>query len=131
MKVFLIFILFATGILFSCKPESDLELRDGMLQNVPDSVLSVENMITVLTDIHLAESWVNINKSDTISKDDRLKQYYAQIFDLYDTNVKEYQSSYNYYSNEPVLMNYIYQKVTEKLNLLESENLNILKQNKK
>ncbi|MBK7038515.1 MAG: DUF4296 domain-containing protein [Bacteroidetes bacterium] len=131
MKVILIFMLFAAGILSSCKPKSDLEIRDLMMQNVPDSVLPIENMIIVLTDIQLAESWVNINKTDTIPKDERLKIYYAQIFDIHETNVRKYQSSYNYYANEPVLMNYIYQKVTEKLNLLESENTNILKQNKK
>ncbi len=131
MKVILIFMLFAAGILLSCKPDSDLEIRDAMMENVPDSVLAVDVMISVMTDIHLAESWSRLNKSDTIPQDDRLIIYYAQIFDMHDTDVRKYKSSYNYYSNEPVLMNYIYQKVTEKLNLLESENTNILKQDKK
>ncbi len=131
MRVIMIFMMLVSWILISCKPDSDLEIRDAMMENVPDSLLSVNNMINVMTDIHLAESWSRINKSDTIPQDDRLKMYYAQIFEMHNTDVKKYQSSYNYYSNEPVLMNYIYQEVTEKLNLLESENLNLLKQNKK
>jgi len=130
MRVIMIFMMLVSWILISCKPDSDLEIRDAMMENVPDSVLSVNNMINVMTDIHLAESWSRINKSDTIPQDGRLKMYYAQIFEMHNTDVKKYQSSYNYYSNEPVLMNYIYQEVTEKLNLLESENLNLLKQNK-
>lgn len=131
MKMILVFILIATGVLFSCKPKSDIEIRDAMIANVPDSVISVDDMIIVMTDIHLAESWAKINKADTIPSDERLKIYYAQIFEMHDTEIRKYQSSYYYYSNEPVLMNYIYQKITEKLNLLESENLNITKQNKK
>ncbi len=112
-----------TAVLFSCKPKSKFDLTDKMLENVPDSVLIVDSMINILADIHLAEAWATENKSDSLNSDQRLKLYYAAIFAEHHVKAERYRSSYAYYSNEPVLMNYIYTRVTEKLNLLESKNI--------
>ena len=121
------FFLSTLLILSACKPKSAFEVNDDMINNVPDSVLAVENMVLVMTDIHLAEALVQENKTDTIPQDIRLKEHYAYIFKLHNIDSKKYNSSYNYYSQNPVLMNHIYTKVVEQLNVLESKNLKVKK----
>ena len=121
------FFLSTLLILSACKPKSAFEVTDDMINNVPDSVLAVDNMVLVMTDIHLAEALVQENKTDTIPQDIRLKEHYAYIFKLHNIDSKKYNSSYNYYSQNPVLMNHIYTKVVEQLNVLESKNLKVKK----
>jgi len=111
--------------MFSCKPGNDFEFSPEKLNNIPDSLLQPEQMIEVLTNIHLAEAWAVEMKNDTVSKDIRLQQFYGEIFSKYNTTTEQYKASYNYYASDPPLMHYIYQKVTEKLNLLESKTRNI------
>ncbi len=118
-------------ILSACKPKSEFEFTEKMLQNIPDSVLNVDRMVDVMVDIHLAEAYVAENKADTIPQEERLKMFYAQVFAIHEIETKLYQNSYNYYVQEPVLMDHIYQKVTDKLNILEMQDLDISKQNKK
>jgi hypothetical protein len=121
------FFLLTLLILSACKPKSAFEVTDDLINDVPDSVLAVEEMVLVMTDIHLAEALVQENKTDTIPQDIRLKEHYAYIFKLHQIDSKKYNSSYNYYSQNPVLMNHIYTKVVEQLNVLESKNLKVKK----
>lgn len=118
------------AIIVSCKPKSKFDVTDKMLTNVPDSVLAVDTMIAIMTDIHLAEAWAADNHPDSLNQDEQLKKYYAEIFAKHHIHALQYRSSYNYYTNEPVIMNHIYTKITERLNLLESENLNVSKSKK-
>lgn len=106
----------------ACNPKSEFEVTDQDLSSVPDSVLKVETMIEVMTDIHLAEAWVIEQKNDSIANDVKLESYYAGIYSNYGISAQHYKSSFTYYAQHPALMNYIYIKVTEKLNLLESQN---------
>ncbi len=113
--------------LMACNPKSDFEMSDQLLSNIPDSVVNVDEMISIMTDIHLAEAWVIEQPNDSIPNDTKLSAYYADIFANHNISAQQYKSSFNFYTGEPVLMNYIYQKITEKLNLLESENRNLNK----
>lgn len=119
----ILLILLATA----CKPKSEFDVSDKMINSVPDSVIAVEVMVSILTDVHLAEAYTTENKRDTIPADERLKTYYNQIFNIHDIDAEKYNSSFKYYANDPVLMNYIYTKVVEKLNILESTQLTVKK----
>ena len=125
--VYLIFIVVLICLTAACKPKSEFEISDAMIKNVPDTVIAVEPMIDIMTDIHLAEAWVQENKTDSIAPDIRLKQHYAEIYQLHDITDEAYKKSYKYYSANPVLMNYIYTKVVEQLNVMESQNLKVKK----
>ena len=128
MKWIFILLVFLAVLDTSCKPESEFDLTERMINNVPDSVLKVDKMIDVLVDIHLAEAMATENKTDSIPQEERLKMYYAQVFAIKKIDPKLFQRSYEYYVQEPVIMDHIFQKVTEKLNLLELEDLNVSKE---
>ncbi|MFI5172942.1 MAG: DUF4296 domain-containing protein [Chitinophagales bacterium] len=130
MRMILCSLVFFAGVFIACNPKSEFDYSDDMLKTIPDSVLSADKMIDILVDIQLAEALAIEDKADTIPQEERLKVFYAQIFAIHSIDAKLYQRSYAYYVQEPVIMDHIYQKVTEKLNLLELENLNVSKQNK-
>jgi len=127
MRLTTIFIAVLLVLASACKPKSEFEVDEAMLNSVPDSVLSVEQMISIMTDVHLAEAWAQENKKDTIPTDVRLKTYYATIFSMHQVEAEKYNSSFKYYANDPVLMNHIYTKVVEQLNIMESKQLKVKK----
>lgn len=79
-----------------------------------------------MTDVHLAEAWVVEDNNDSISKNTQLAGYYAEIFSNHSINSDQFKFSYNFYADRPYMMNYIYQAVTEKLNLMESKNRKLI-----
>ncbi len=127
MRLSTIFIAVLFVLAGACKPKSEFEVTEAMINSVPDSVLSVEQMINIMTDVHLAEAWAQENKRDTIPADVRLKAYYTTIFSIHQVEAEKYNSSFKYYSNDPVLMNHIYTKVVEQLNIMESKQLKVKK----
>lgn len=121
MKEFLIVLIVL--MCASCKPKSDLLFREEMLTTIPDSILPVQKMAEVLTDIHIAESAVQELKTDSLRlmKDVIIRDYYTDIMTLHKVSFIEFKNSYDYYTEHPLLMNYIYKNVTNNLSLLESK----------
>ncbi len=105
----------------ACKPDDPNTVTDSMIHNLPDSVIAFDSMVNITMDIHLAEAWVQENREDSIAKDERLKQYYAEIFGIYHISSDTYKKSYDYYVQNPVLMQELFAKVTEKLTIMESK----------
>lgn len=115
------------GLAFcACHPASEFEITSETFKDLPDTVMEVDKMINILTDIHLAEAWVIEDNNDTVSKNDQLASYYQEIFSQHKIDSKQYRQSYNFYAERPYMMNYIFQRVTEKLNLMESENRKLI-----
>ncbi len=113
-------------LLSACHPSSEFEITSDTFKNLPDTVLEVDKMIDIMTDIHLAEAWVIEDNNDTISKNAQLASYYEEIFLNHQITSDHYKRSYNFYADRPYMMNYIYQRITEKLNLMESENRKLI-----
>lgn len=111
----------------ACRPKDRYVATDEMRNDIPDSVIAFDSMVDITLDIHLAEAWTNESKTDSLSKDERLKQYYGQIFGLHQVSSERYKRSYQYYVAHPILMQDIYTRVTEKLTILESEQSRIKK----
>lgn len=122
----LVSVCFLSIALYSCHPKSEFEITSETFKNLPDSVLEVDKMIDIMTDVHLAEAWVVEDNNDSISKNAQLSTYYAEIFSNHRINSDQFKSSYNFYADRPYMMNYIYQRVTEKLNLMESKNRQLI-----
>lgn len=87
---------------------------------VKTSPLTEEKMITVLTDIHLAESWLKQRKidKDTLAHK-TMEDKYQVIFDLHKVTASDFETSFQYYITHPDEMNRLYEKVIEHINKLE------------
>ncbi len=106
-----------------CKPNSDLIFNEGMLNEVPDSIIQVEPMVNILVDIHLVEASMQELKTDSMReyKNQIIASDYLQVMEMHRVKYAQFKSSYDYYSEHPLLMNYIYKEVTQQLSLLESK----------
>lgn len=91
-----------------------------MLDDVPDTIIQSDQMIDILVDIHLAESAAPVLKTDSIKPEHLMQSYYSIIFEHHTITQSKFENSFQYYTEHPLVLNYIYQKVVEKLNLMES-----------
>ncbi len=81
--------------------------------------LKDDKMIDVLIDIQLAEATVSNSVNQV--KDSLLPIYYSYIFKKYDISDTVYRYNLTKLTSNPKRMNYIFEKVTEKLNKKEAE----------
>lgn len=92
-----------------------------MLLDIPDSIIQPEVMISALMDIQIAESAAMQLKTDSLTPTSLIREYYPDIFGHYDITEAEFKRSYTYYTEHPLVLNYIYEKVLEQLNLMLSD----------
>jgi hypothetical protein len=107
-------LLIVSSLLFSCKPKNDED------EKIPETVLSEEQLIKVLTDFYLAEGASGINvKAVTGEKYDS-----AYIFNpLKDNNIDKakFDSSMAYYTRHPKKLKIIYDKILDKLSVIQAK----------
>lgn len=87
---------------------------------VEQPVLSEEELIPVLKDIHLAEALLTeiMNKQD---KDSLARLYYAQIFELHHVDSSEFDQSMNAYMTNPAALDSLYEAVIQALSKEKKE----------
>lgn len=87
-------------------------------------VLSKDQMIQVLTDIHIAEAKVNdlALSGDTVAVTQA--KYFQFVCDKHQITPKQLEKSYQHYTKKPVLLDSIYQQVIVNLSELESAHKN-------
>ncbi|GGC02438.1 DUF4296 domain-containing protein [Dyadobacter sediminis] len=89
----------------------------------PKNTLSEEQMATILTDIHLAESRVNRLQLRSLDSSimifNKLKN---DIWKKHKVDTVAYRNSYSYYMTHPQQMTRIYEKVNRKITLREKNN---------
>jgi hypothetical protein len=114
MHTNLIKLFIVSCLLFSCKPVNEEE------ETIPSTVLSEEQLINVLTDAYLAEGASGINvKSVNGEKFDS-----AYVFNpLKDNNIDkaQFDSSMAYYTKHPKKLKIIYDKVLDRLSIIQAK----------
>jgi hypothetical protein len=80
-------------------------------------VIAKEEMIQLLSDMHLADAAVQGLKINRDSSDKLYKLYYAQIFEKHKTNTTQFKKSLQYYTQHPEMMDQMYMKVVENLSI--------------
>lgn len=87
----------------------------------PENILSPDVMEAVLTDMHLAEGFLNTRPSAI----DSLKQlgvgYREQIYKKHQTNQEQFKASFDYYNLHTEELDSIYANVITNLSKLEVE----------
>jgi hypothetical protein len=92
-------------------------------EKAPKNTLSPDQMVVILTDIHLAEA--RVNKLQLRSLDSSLmifNQLKSEIWKKYKVDTLAYRESYSYYMTHPQQMTRIYEKVNKKVELREKNN---------
>ena len=91
-------------------------------QHVPEGIIDNDKMVSVLTDIHLVDSYVSSAAYDTTTQP--AKNYYKVVYEKYKIDSVEFQKSLRYYSRQPELLDTMYYQVLQKLERKERrENL--------
>ncbi|WP_221389627.1 DUF4296 domain-containing protein [Dyadobacter sp. NIV53] len=89
----------------------------------PEHTLSQEQMASILTDIHVAES--RVTRLQLRSLDSSLlifNKLKTDIWKKYKVDTLDYRNSYSYYMMHPKQMAQIYEKVNKKIEIREKAN---------
>lgn len=89
--------------------------------SIPDYVISQDSMVHILSDVHIQESMINqYSQEGRHMKMNPVKQYQL-IFDKYKITKERYDTSYQFYLDNPVLLNKIYESVVIELTKKQAE----------
>lgn len=89
---------------------------------VPKVVLDQDKMIEVMTDVQIAESYIKLKfslKGDTIRSTDSI---YAAIYRKHQISAETYDTSFQFYTNHPEVLQEIYEKAINNLATIEAIN---------
>jgi hypothetical protein len=109
------FVLFVSGLLAIVACSTD--------EKPPKNILTQEQMATILTDVHIAES--RVTKLQLKSSDSSLlvfEKLKKEIWTKHKVDTMAYRSSYDYYMTHPKQMSLIYESVNKKIEAREKEN---------
>ena len=101
-------------MLYSC----GIEKKEEVI--VPNTLLNQDEMITVLTDYYLAEGATSLNIKQSASNQMDSVYGFNPLKDHLITKSK-FDSSVVFYSNHPVVLKLIYDKVLERLGKIQND----------
>jgi len=97
----------------------------------PELVISKEEMINVMTDVQIAESFIKLKftlRNDSVQLTDSI---YNAIFKKYNLTKESYDSSFSYYVSKPEVLQEIYEAAIINLSALDAKNEGDKLKNKK
>lgn len=99
-------------VIVSCKKSDEVKKPEGLL--------SEEEMVEVLTDIHLIEGARTglVIMGDSVGG---VNEHYKAFFIKHEVTQAQYDSSFVYYSKNPIIFDEIYERVIQNLSVIESE----------
>jgi hypothetical protein len=114
VKKILYILLFALGLV-ACGTK-----EEASAPPVNSDILSEEQMIDVLIDLHIEEASLTLNM---IQNDRALADSarYYNIYKVHNTTREQFDESFHYYAGEPEKLNAIYDTVLKRLNTMQTE----------
>ncbi|MGI8892979.1 MAG: DUF4296 domain-containing protein [Bacteroidia bacterium] len=110
-KLISISILTLILTLFSC---SEQEV------SIPDEIISREQMVQILAEMHIADASINYKSlGDTSRLNSAI--IYRQVLNKYSVSAEHYRESYQFYLDHPKLINKMYDEVINELSRRQSE----------
>ena len=86
---------------------------------MPEHLMTKEQMVPFLIDIHIAETKIKILKLDYDSSMAFFRKLEDEIYQKHQVTDSIYLLSYNYYMDQPALLLEIYEQVIDSLSLRE------------
>jgi hypothetical protein len=100
-------------LLFACSKDSNSK---------PDRLLSKDQMVNLLTDLHLAEAKIQtLNYKSADSGKIAYLQLEEQVFTSHNITKKDYDSSFSYYNKNLAELNEIYEKTIDSIGMRQSK----------
>jgi hypothetical protein len=87
---------------------------------VPKNILTKEELVPILVDIHLAQAFIGMNQFSDSSKFN-LQDYSSYIYKSHHMTKEKYENSMAFYTLHPELLDEIYQEVINELSKKQSE----------
>jgi hypothetical protein len=88
--------------------------------SIPDEIISREQMVQILADMHIADASINYKSlGDTTRLNSDI--IYRQVFNKYSVTTEQYRESYEFYLGKPGLMNKMIDEVINELSRRQSE----------
>lgn len=88
--------------------------------SIPSDIIPKDSMVYIMMDVHLAEAAVKTAAADTNYKLN-IKTYYDLIYKKYNITDSNFNKSLKFYTDNPVLLEQIYQKIAEEMSRKEAE----------
>ncbi|MBC8344176.1 MAG: DUF4296 domain-containing protein [Bacteroidetes bacterium] len=86
---------------------------------VPADVIPQDELVHMLIDIHLSEASVSLARLKKDSFNFYLGNYYYAIFTKYHVSKEDFEKSMEFYLENPVILQGIYENVIDSLNNLQ------------
>lgn len=87
----------------------------------PDGIIKEEEMIKVLSDIHITEATINLRNVSALNTSSLNASLYKNVFVKHKISKKEFEKSYTYYSSNTEIFNDIYDHVITELTKMQAE----------
>lgn len=117
---FLIAVLLCT-LLFSCKEEKDIPLSPAIV--AADSLISSDRMILIMSDVHIIEAALLLERNEGREPQEKAGYYYQCIFNKYHISQGRYDQNLLYYRQNPENFEKMYEKVIDILETRQKRNL--------
>lgn len=88
-------------------------------EKLPKGILAKDKMVNLLTDIHLIDGYGMTMMPDSNAV--KIPQLYQSVFKKYDTDSVQFRKSMEYYAQQPVELDSMYNAVTRRLERMEEE----------
>ena len=111
----LFLIVFTIFFVTSCYHENKPQI------NIPDTLLSKGEKVSILTDIYVAEGAIAYYKTKKELTQEMSTRYYKQIFQEHNINHRILKDNLRYYNSTPEIMEDIMEDVLARLSILQSE----------
>ena len=109
-----LFVFILLTVFFSCTQQEEKN---------PTNLLSDEQMIDALTEIHLLESAIKLNLIEGLKNDSlNIRDYYEALFDSKPYSYKEFQESFTYFTKNPSQMEVFLDSVLIRVQMMEFGN---------
>ncbi len=103
--------LFGLILLFSCKQKTT---------EIPEGIISRDSMINIMVDIHLADAVLLNPMTQSKIGDIPSNNLYKSVMDKYHIKKERFDKSMGFYSDNPVMLDSMYDGVIEKLSMIQS-----------
>jgi hypothetical protein len=88
---------------------------------VPETMLSEEEMISIMTDLHLVEAALSLRRNRGQSTNDVKDLWFAQLFEQHKTTATIFEENLSFYNEQPEKMEKILEEVMANLSQMQSE----------